>query len=87
MIGNGISGRDIIQHLLKTVRRVTLSRHKPRNKTQTELMQLQSLHSDKLTIKDDVVSFTSNGANFIDGSYQTFDAVIFTTGILLISLN
>lgn len=82
VIGGGHSGTDIVEFLSKTASRITFSRHKRPNATQTERIYQQQLYSEKVILRDDVVSFTTTGATFIDGSHQTFDAVICATGTL-----
>lgn len=81
MVGGGPSGIDIVDHLSKTVNRLTFSQHKRPNETAEERKQRQSLFSSKVTLQDNVKRFTPNGAEFIDGSEQAFDFVFFATGI------
>lgn len=82
MIGGGVSGKDIVERLSKTASRVTLSRRKRPIGIQLERLHEQLTYSN-ITIQDIVVKFSSTGATFIDGSYQTFDAVILATGIFI----
>lgn len=83
MIGGGVSGRDLVNHLSKTVSRVTLSQHKIPNKT-TEILKS---YSSRVTYRENVKRFTLNGAEFMDGSSQSFDVVIYATGETLKRFN
>lgn len=83
MIGGGVSGRDLVNHLSKTASRVTFSQHKIPNETTEALKQRQRFYSSKVTLKENVKRFTPNGAEFIDDSRQSFDVVIYATGDIL----
>lgn len=80
MIGRGPSGIDIVDHLSKIARRVTLSQHKIPNQTKEEREKQAKLLPPNCTLQDDVECLTLMGAKFIDGSHSTFDAIIYTTG-------
>lgn len=80
MIGAKTSGYDLSNLLSETASRVTLSRHKNPNETVDALKHRLHPYLKNVTFKDDVMRFTSNGAEFIDGTHQTFDAVILATG-------
>lgn len=81
VIGNGPSGMDIVAQLSKVVCRTTFSQFKRPNETKEEREKRQSLMPPKTTLQDDVKRFTPTGAEFIDGSHETFSVVIFATGI------
>lgn len=83
MIGGGNSGRDIVEHLAETAKRVVFSQHKRASESDEQYDHRMSWYSKIATIKDNVKSFSKNGATFIDGTYHTFDAVIFATGKFL----
>lgn len=80
MVGGGPSGIDLVDHLSKTANRITFSQHKKPNETAEERKQRQSLFSSKVTLQDNVKRFTPTGAEFIDGSHQTFNVVFYATG-------
>ncbi|XP_031632889.1 senecionine N-oxygenase-like [Contarinia nasturtii] len=77
IIGGGPSGVDIAQLISKTAKRVMLS-------TNTDILLSddvrQKLYGKNSTFKPVVRRLTSNGADFEDGTSQTFNAVIFATG-------
>lgn len=79
VIGAGPSGVDIVDHLSKTAHRITLSQHKIRNNSE----EAHKLLLKNVEIQNDVKQFTANGVEFADGSQQSFDAVIYATGIEL----
>lgn len=80
VIGAGPSGMDIVAQLSKVANRITFSQFK-RNETKEERERRQSLMPPKTTLQDNVKRFTENGAEFIDGSNETFSVVIFATGM------
>ncbi|XP_031636053.1 dimethylaniline monooxygenase [N-oxide-forming] 3-like, partial [Contarinia nasturtii] len=80
VIGPGPSGKDLVAQLAKFTKRVAFSRHKIVNETDEDRKKRQSLYSPNVILKDDVTRFTSTGAEFIDGSHETFDVVFFATG-------
>lgn len=83
MIGAGPSGVDLVAHLSKTADRVTFSQHKRPNETAEEREKRTSLLPPGAMLQDNVKQFTSTGAEFIDGTHQTFSVVFFATGTLL----
>lgn len=72
---------DIVAQLSKVATRITFSQFKRPNETKEEREKRQSLMPPKTTLQDNVKRFTPTGAEFIDGSYDTFSVVIFATGI------
>ncbi|XP_031629042.1 senecionine N-oxygenase-like [Contarinia nasturtii] len=80
VIGGGTSGIDLVVQTSKVANRVTFSQHKIVNETEEARMERQSLFASNVILKDDVKRFTSTGAEFIDGSHETFDVVFFATG-------
>lgn len=82
VIGAGPSGMDLVSHLSKTAERVTFSQHKRPNETKEERERRQSLLPTKATLQDNVKRFTETGAEFIDGTHQTFTVVFYATGKL-----
>lgn len=71
---------DLVAHLSKTANRITFSQHKRPNETKEEREQRQSLLPPNAVLQDNVKNFTATGAEFIDGTHQTFSAVILATG-------
>lgn len=80
VIGAGPSGMDLVAHLSKTAERVTFSQHKRPNETKEERERRQSLLPPKTILQDNVKHFTETGAEFIDGTHQTFTVVFYATG-------
>lgn len=66
--------------LAKTAHRITFSQHKRSNETKEERDKRQSDLPSNVTLQDDVKRFTKTGAEFIDGSHQTFSVVLYATG-------
>lgn len=80
VIGGGSSGNDIVAHLGKTASQVTFSQHKIPNEKKEDREKRESVLPKNTKLQDDVAHFTGTGAEFIDGSHQAFDSVIFATG-------
>ncbi|XP_055297698.1 senecionine N-oxygenase-like [Sitodiplosis mosellana] len=80
VIGAGPSGMDIVFQLSKVATRITFSQFKRPNETKEEREKRQSLMPPKTTLQDNVERFTPTGAEFIDGTHETFSLVIFATG-------
>lgn len=80
VIGAGPSGMDLVAHLSKTATRITFSQHKRPNETKEEREKRQSVLPSNAVLQDNVKTFTATGAEFIDGTHQTFSAVILATG-------
>lgn len=80
VIGGGPSGVDLICHLSKTATRVIFSQHKRPGETRESFEQRQRLLPENVTLQENVKEFFSNGAEFIDGTRQTFEVVFFATG-------
>lgn len=83
MIGGGPSGIDLVLHLSKTASRITFSQHKINGETKDSFERRQRLLPDNVTLQENVRRFYPNGAEFIDGSYQSFEVVFFATGNLV----
>lgn len=86
MIGHGASGRDIVYQLAKVGNRVTSSQRR-NNETDEERETRQKKLPPNVILQDEVKRFTPNGAEFVDGTKQTFSLVIFATGIDYIRLS
>lgn len=80
MIGGGPSGMDLVSHLSKTATRVTFSQHKRPHETAESLERRKSLLPPKVTLQENVKRFTRTGAEFIDGSHETFTVIFYATG-------
>lgn len=87
VIGGGSSGIDIVAHLGKTASNVTFSQHKIPDETKEEREKRESIMPKNSKLQDDVKRFTTTGVEFIDGSHQTFDAVIYATGNFFLSFD
>lgn len=81
VVGGGSSGIDIVSHLGKTAGHVTFSQHKIPNEKKEDRQKREDQLPSNTKLQDEVKHFTSTGAEFIDGSHQAFDSVIFATGI------
>lgn len=82
IIGTGPSGVDLVIHLSNIAKRITISRNKPKHETKEQYEKRQNSLPSKSILKDNVKHFTSNGAEFIDGTRDTFDTIIYATGKL-----
>lgn len=76
LMGSGASGLDMVYHLSKAANRITFSQ----NETKEERDRRQRLLPRNVFLQDNVKCLTPTGAEFIDGSYQSFSTVIFATG-------
>lgn len=73
----GASGLDLMLQLRDVANRVTISRKKPIHLAEDEeQMDLPP----KTILKDSVKRFTSDGVEFMDGSWQSFTTIIYATG-------
>lgn len=80
VIGAGFSGIDLVQQMSKTANRITFSQHKVPNETAEARAKRESLMPSNTKLQDNVKRFTATGAEFIDGTHETFNAVIYATG-------
>lgn len=80
VIGTGPSGVDLVIHLSNVAKRVTISRNKPKHETKEQYEKRQNSLPPKTILKDNVKHFTTDGAEFIDGSRDTYDTIIYATG-------
>lgn len=87
MIGGGPSGIDLILHLSITASRITFSQHKRSGESKESFEKRQQLLPANVTLQENVKRITSSGAEFIDGSHQTFEVVFFATGKSLCFIN
>lgn len=78
IVGGGPSGIDMVNQLSNTAIRVTLSQRKHLNSSE---------FPSNVILQEEVVRFTPTGAEFIDGTHQTFSVVILATGNILYFLN
>lgn len=83
MIGGGPSGIDLVWHLSKTASHITFSQHKVNGESKESFERRQRLLPDNVTLQENVKRFYSNGAEFIDGSCQSFEVVFFATGNII----
>lgn len=81
LIGMAASGLDLMLQLQNVANRITISRKKPMHLTEdAPLEQQQPVLPPKTVLKDSVKRFTSDGAEFIDGSWQSFTTIVYATG-------
>lgn len=80
VIGGGPSGIDLVSLLSNTASRITFSQHKRPDESKQSFEGRQKLLPKNVTLQENVKRFTSNGAEFIDGSKHTFEVVFFATG-------
>lgn len=72
VIGGGASARDLAYQIAETATRVTLSLHrKP---------EPESVFPSNGVQKPDIKKMTETGAEFVDGTHQTFSVIIHCTG-------
>lgn len=71
---------DLVAQLSTRANRITFSQHKRRDETEETREKRQSLLPSKAILQDNVRRFTPTGAEFIDGTHQTFTTVFFATG-------
>lgn len=71
---------DLAGQLSRTAERITFSQHKKPNETKEARAQREGLMPPKTTLQDNVKRFTATGAEFLDGTHETFSVVIFATG-------
>lgn len=69
-----------MQQLSEIANRITFSQHKVPNETAEARAKRQSIMPPKTTLQDNVKRFTETGAEFIDGTHETFTVVFFATG-------
>lgn len=80
MIGAEASGIDIAIQLSRVANRVTLSQNKYSHVKEEVHRKHPNSFPPKITLKHNVKRFTADGAEFIDGTKQTFSLVIYATG-------
>lgn len=80
IIGAGTSGTDLLIHLIKVAGSVTLSRKKKLNETDEMCQKYLSALPPKTILKGVVKRFTADGAEFLDGTRQSFTTIIYATG-------
>lgn len=81
VIGGGPSGMDLVAAISKTAKRVTFSQHKRPNESPETLQRRKSMAPQNVTLQENVNRFTDTGAEFVDGTHQTFSVVFYATGI------
>lgn len=80
VIGASASGIDLVIHLSKVAKSVTLSQNKQPNQSKEAREKRKNSLPPKTVLKDNVKRFTADGAEFIDGTKEAFTVVIFATG-------
>lgn len=80
IIGGGSSAIDLVEHLSKSVIRLTWSQHKHADERPEEYEHRKSLLPSNAILQEDVKRFTKTGAEFMDGTHETFSVVFYATG-------
>lgn len=80
VIGAGPSGMDLMAHVSKTAERLTFSQHKRPHETKEDFEKRKNLMPPNVTLQTNVKRFTATGAEFIDGTHQTFSVIFYATG-------
>lgn len=80
VIGAKDSGTDVVYMCSNKAERITWSQHKKPNESMEALEKRKRLLPPKVTLQGDVKRFTLTGAEFSDGSHETFSVVIYATG-------
>lgn len=80
IIGAGPSGTDLALHLSKVAQSVTLSRKAKPNETEEMRRKHQNALPSIIQVKSVVKRFTNEGAEFLDGTLQSFTTIIYATG-------
>lgn len=73
----------MVGQLAKTANRITFSQRKRVNETKEVRDKRQGLFPRNTILKDEVKRFTPTGAEFIDGTHQTFSVVLLATGTFI----
>lgn len=63
---------DLAHEISKLARRVTLSHHHPENP--------QTQFAGNVDLRSDVRRLTRNGAEFTDGTHETYSVIFYCTG-------
>lgn len=71
---------DLVAAIAKTAKRVTASQHKRPNETADAFAKRKSMAPANVTLQENVKRFTETGAEFIDGTHQTFSTILYGTG-------
>ena len=71
IIGAGPTGKDLVHEVATVAKRVTFSTHRDVSK---------HAFTSNITVKTDIASLNETGANFVDGSHQTFTTILYCTG-------
>lgn len=87
VVGSGFSGTDLVNLLSNETKSVTLSKRNWLNETKEAQAKYESSLPKKTSVKDIVKRLTAEGAEFIDGSQESFSTIIFATGNLFRELN
>lgn len=71
---------DMVAAIAESAKRVTSSQHKRSNETPEALSKRKSIAPANVTLQDNVKRLTATGAEFIDGTHETFSVIIYGTG-------
>lgn len=80
VIGAKDSGTDVVNMCSNKAERITWSQHKKPNESMEAFENRKRSLLPNVTLRGDVKRFTITGADFLDGSHETFTVVIYATG-------
>lgn len=80
VIGAGPSGIDIVNLLSETSKHVTFSQKKNAHGSDDTFEKKRKVMATNYTLQEVVKRFTMTGAEFHDGTHETFDTIIWATG-------
>lgn len=80
VIGGGPSGIDLVNILSETSERISFSQKKRANDPDKIPEKSQSVLASNCVLRDVVKRFTLTGAEFVDGTHETYTTVIWATG-------
>lgn len=83
IIGAGISGIELAVLLLDIAKEITLSIKIKPNGTDRFQEALRKTLPGKINRRNNVIRIAADGAEFIDGTKQTFTSIIYATGNLV----
>lgn len=79
VVGAGPSGIDLVNHLSQTSEHISFSQRNVGDSDEA-LKKSQSALAANCVVRDVVKRFTLTGAEFVDGTHETFTTVIWATG-------
>lgn len=80
VVGSGPSAMDLVAAISTSAKRVTSSQHKKPNETPEEFAKRKAMAPSNVTLQANVKRFTETGAEFLDGTHETFSIIVYGTG-------